>query len=112
MIDTDVITHELQKPGAVIYKKLVKAFGQSIVDEHSKEIVRPALSKIVFSDAKQLARLNGITHPLIMRCMLLESLKISFGFKQKYGLPDSFRRVSRPKLICVEIPLYFEANLH
>ena len=64
LIDADVVGHEAYRPHAEAWCRVVEAFGQGILGPEN-EIDRRALGAIVFSDSEQLARLNGIMHPLM-----------------------------------------------
>jgi len=64
-LDADAIYHKLIMPGRPIYNRLVEEFGPSIVDGR-KRIDRVVLGEIVFSDPDALARLNAVSHPLVV----------------------------------------------
>ena len=64
LIDADVVGHEAYRPHAEAWRQVVEAFGEGILGPEN-EIDRRALGSIVFSDAEQMARLNGIMHPLM-----------------------------------------------
>jgi dephospho-CoA kinase len=64
VIDADEVGHLIYAPGTQGWKALVESFGTGILTP-AGEIDRPALARIVFSDASALSRLNKITHPLI-----------------------------------------------
>ena len=66
LIDADQVGHEAYKPQAEAWRQVVEAFGEDIL-QPSGEIDRRSLGTIVFSDPQQLARLNGIMHPLMAR---------------------------------------------
>ena len=68
IVDADVITREVQRPGSPVIDKIVERFGQSVVDSHGA-LIRPALAEIVFSDADALRDLNGIVHPAVAKEM-------------------------------------------
>lgn len=63
-ISADLIGHEILRKGQKGYGPVIKAFGESILDE-SGEIVRERLGKMVFGYPERLEKLNAITHPLI-----------------------------------------------
>lgn len=69
-----------------LQRQLQKAFGNVMSDGI---LDRRKLSQIVFSDKKQLERLNAITHPCVMRALLT-----------KMTAPVAF----------AEVPLLFEGN--
>ena len=76
LIDADLVGHEAYRPHAEAWRLVVEAFGEGILQD-SGEIDRRSLGAIVFSDPEQLARLNGIMHPLMARMVRekIEALK-------------------------------------
>ena len=58
----DHVAWELQKPGEIAYREIVKHFGEGILNADGC-ICRPELGKIVFADAAELQALNAIMHP-------------------------------------------------
>ena len=94
LIDADVVGHEAYRPHAEAWRRVVEAFGQGILGPEN-EIDRRALGAIVFSDSEQLARLNGIMHPLMA------------GMVQKRI--DAFREEGSGA-VAVEAALLFEAG--
>jgi dephospho-CoA kinase len=64
VIDTDAIARELTAPGGAALPPLAEAFGAGIVD-HSGALDRAQMRALVFADAAQRRRLEGILHPLI-----------------------------------------------
>jgi dephospho-CoA kinase len=68
VIDADRIGHEIVAPQGEAYAAVVAAFGSDIVAPDGT-IDRRALGAKVFSDPNQLARLNGISHPVMARRM-------------------------------------------
>ena len=66
LIDADLVGHEAYQPHAEAWRQVVGAFGEGILQPNG-EIDRRSLGAIVFSDPEQLARLNGIMHPLMAR---------------------------------------------
>ena len=68
IVDADVITREVQRPGSPVVEKIVERFGKSVVDGDGA-LIRPALAEIVFSDADALRDLNGIVHPAVAKEM-------------------------------------------
>lgn len=60
----DHVAWELQKPGERGYLEIVEQFGTEILNEDGT-INRPALGQIVFSDEKELLKLNAIMHPAV-----------------------------------------------
>ncbi len=64
VVDADRVGHEIYLPGTPGWEQVVEAFGRKVVGADGT-IDRKVLGAIVFSDLDELARLNGIVHPLI-----------------------------------------------
>ena len=64
LIDADQVGHEAYQPRGEAWQPVVAAFGRDILQPNG-EIDRRRLGAIVFADPEQLARLNGIMHPLM-----------------------------------------------
>ncbi len=64
VVDGDVISREVVKPGTEGLTKLVEAFGEQILSDDGS-LNRPALAAIAFSDDEKRQTLNGIVHPLV-----------------------------------------------
>lgn len=64
IIDTDVISHELTRPGGAAMASIEQAFGRDYVRPDAS-LDRAAMRKLVFGDANAKRRLEAILHPLI-----------------------------------------------
>lgn len=64
IIEADDVGHDVMEPGGEAYNAVVAAFGADILNEE-KHIDRSRLADLVFSDPKQLERLNAIVHPAV-----------------------------------------------
>lgn len=64
VIELDKAGHLCMQPGTACYEQIVERFGQEILAEDGS-IDRPALSKIVFADRKEVEALNHIVHPAV-----------------------------------------------
>ena len=62
VINADQVGHEAYTPNTESWNEVVDAFGRDILQPDG-EIDRRKLGAIVFADAGQMARLNGIMHP-------------------------------------------------
>ncbi|MDE2780455.1 MAG: dephospho-CoA kinase [Chloroflexota bacterium] len=62
VLNADQVGHEAYTPHSEAWNEVVKAFGESILQD-SGEIDRRKLGGIVFADPDQLEILNGIMHP-------------------------------------------------
>lgn len=71
IIEADKLAHELMEPDKVIYKEIIKVFGEDILlEDGSRSINRMKLGNIVFQDEKKLHMLNQIVHPLVKASIL------------------------------------------
>jgi dephospho-CoA kinase len=64
LIDADAIAREVVAPGTPGLAAVIEAFGPGVLLADGS-LDRPRLGEIVFADGEQLARLNGIVHPLV-----------------------------------------------
>jgi dephospho-CoA kinase len=63
------------EPGYPAHHKIVRVFGQSILDPDS-HINRAALAKMVFDDSIKLKQLNAIVHPRVEEFIVTEFSKL------------------------------------
>ena len=94
-ISLDEISRQILLPRTSGYLEVLSFFGSSILLP-SGEIDRPALGKIIFSDAKKRKRLESITHPLILQEMEREISQL-----EKAG----------EEVVIVEVPLLVETGM-
>ncbi|ODN65941.1 MULTISPECIES: dephospho-CoA kinase [Methylophaga] len=92
VIDADIIARELSQPGTAQYQLIVEYFGDEIVLADG-QLNRPALRKLLFSDAKAKQQLEQILHPAIRQQLLQQAANA----KSSYCI--------------LSIPLLIEANL-
>ena len=64
--ETDEIGHEVLDQDESVRDAVVGVFGEA-VSEPDGRINRPALGRMVFSDARKRERLNALTHPAILK---------------------------------------------
>ncbi len=93
-LNVDELTFVLYKRGTSIYKKLLKEFGEKILDVN-KEIDRKKLAKIVFSSEENLKKIEKIVHPFLINA-IKEFLK---------------KQDRKKQIVVVEVPLLFEKRL-
>jgi len=74
IIDADEISHELTKPGTPVYKKIIRYFGEEILNKN-KQIDRKKLGQLIFSDKKQRLWLENLIHPCV-RKQINKNLKL------------------------------------
>ncbi|KAF6255164.1 dephospho-CoA kinase [Scenedesmus sp. NREL 46B-D3] len=96
VIDCDKIAHDTACKGSWGYRRIVAAFGRSILNERG-EIDRARLGQLVFADAAARRRLNKATHaPVALELM-----------RQLAGHWLRLRR-----LVVIDMPLLFETGTH
>lgn len=64
VIDTDVISHDLTKPGGAAIAPIQATLGAEYI-HHDGSLNRPLMRSRIFSDAQAKQQLEGILHPLI-----------------------------------------------
>ncbi len=74
VLDADAINHELMKQDKPLYKEIVAAFGNSILDER-KEIDRSKLREIVFSNEAKKHKLEELSHKEILKTLKERSVQ-------------------------------------
>jgi dephospho-CoA kinase len=94
VIDADALARDVVAPASDGLREIVQHFGLGVLRQGALD--RQRLADIVFSDPRELARLEAITHPRIQerRSALLRELAAA-------GEP----------LACYEVPLLFEKQL-
>ena len=65
IIDIDAIAHLVEKPGGMVWNRIVESFGRKILNKDNT-IDREVLGGIVFRDYQKLEKLNSIVHPAIL----------------------------------------------
>ncbi len=94
-VDADSLVHVLQRPGTLVYKKIVETFGTFVLNKDTT-INRKRLGDIAFSSPEALEALEAITHPAVRQhieravdkaptyIIVIEAIKLLEG-----GLADS-----------------------
>lgn len=67
-IDADSLAHQAMAPGAPAYKPVVSMFGRWILEPDGR-IDRTKLAAVVFSHPEALARLEALTHPIVIQAI-------------------------------------------
>jgi dephospho-CoA kinase len=93
VVDFDELAREVTRPRTKAWTRIVEHFGKEILNG-DLTINRQKLAETVFADGKELARLNRIVHPQVLK----EDKKIT---KQITKLDDG-------ALIVKDVPLFFE----
>jgi len=94
VIDADKIAHELLEKKSV-KEKILKYFGPEILDPKGN-IKRRTLAEIVFADARKLASLNRVIHPLV--------------FKKTEEFIEKYNHQKNVTAIVLDIPLLVETG--
>lgn len=91
----DASAKKVVKKGAPAYKKIIKAFGQKVVNK-DKTLNRTRLGEIVFSSEAKRKLLNSIVHPEVIA-----------ELKREIDRMASLQR----KVVVLDIPLLYEEGL-
>jgi dephospho-CoA kinase len=66
VLSADAIAKDLLAPGSALLGKVVRAFGEGILDSEGA-LDRKRLAGVVFRDGRALAALDAIVHPAVIR---------------------------------------------
>ncbi|MBN2039942.1 MAG: dephospho-CoA kinase [Spirochaetes bacterium] len=100
VIDTDEIARQVQQPGSEGLNRIIREFGEGILNKDSS-LNRRALAAIVFKDALKVERLNKIIHPLIFK-------KIESAVNEN---PDNIHFINTPLLFETEFHKFMDYNI-
>ncbi len=95
IIDADQLARQAVEPGSPGLKKIITAFGQTVIDENG-ELNRSMLGEIIANNDQARIKLNAMIHPEVKK---LYDQQINFY--RKSGIPTVF----------YDCPLLFETNL-
>lgn len=93
VVDADKLGHKALKKGSTAYRRIIAAFGKKIL-RPDLSISREALAGIVFADRKNLAKLNRIVHPGIIK-----------------GIAKRIGGAAESEVLIVDAPLICETNI-
>jgi dephospho-CoA kinase len=94
VIDADKVYHSLTNKRSELTEELENEFGSGIINDDGS-LNRAELSKIVFSDADKLSRLNEITHKNVIE-MITRRVYLNYA--------------KNNRIVVVEVPLMFESG--
>src|SRR5699024_12586084 len=94
VIDADIVSRQVVRPGTKGFLALVSEFGKQIQNEDGT-LNRAALGEIIFNDQKKRDVVNGLLHPLIKEEML-NQVKVA--------------EEKAVDLVVLDIPLLFESK--
>jgi len=69
IIDADVLARQVVEPGTSGLARIVKAFGEQIL-QHDGSLDRKKLGSIIFNDESKRRLVNSIIHPAVRRAMV------------------------------------------
>ena len=95
VLDADAIAHQLLEPKRLGWRRVVRTFGESILND-DQTINRAALARIVFRNKARRRQLEAILHPQVLR-----------RIKQELCLA---RHSGRVPAIVLDVPLLVEAG--
>ena len=96
LIDFDLLSRVVVKPGKPAYEEIVSFFGEEVLLA-DKTLDRKKLKEIVFQDPEKLRKLERFTHPRIWDEFLLQI--------------EGFAREKGPFIIGVVVSLLIETNM-
>lgn len=65
VVDADLVSRAVMRPGSLLFHAIVEAFGEQVLNSDATDLDRVALGERVFSDPVARERLNQLTHPVI-----------------------------------------------
>jgi dephospho-CoA kinase len=96
VVSSDEIVHRLLREDEDVKRTVVEHFGERVLGPGG-EIDRERVGEIVFSDARELAWLEGLLHPLVSAAYL--------------NWREELARLPDPPAVCVtEVPLLYEVG--
>ena len=84
---SDIVAKEIIDSDPIVFHKIVKQFGDQVVDSTKRKVDRKVLADIVFQNSKELDKLNGIVHPKVFE--IFEQWKKDLPKKNTYALVES-----------------------
>lgn len=81
VINADMLTKELYRTDKELKSKLVKAFGEGILDDHGF-VSGPNARNIIFSSEENIKRVNRLVHPFVIEAIrkIIEKMKSRIVF--------------------------------
>ncbi|OUM65979.1 hypothetical protein PIROE2DRAFT_41170, partial [Piromyces sp. E2] len=96
IVDADKIAHDVIKNKNII-KRIIKEFGEQVIDNTTGEVIRSKLGEIVFNNDQKRKALNGITHPKIKMEMFTQVL---------------YHFLIGQRIVIMDVPLLFESGTY
>ena len=64
VIVADDVAKQLQNPGGTVYRGMIDAFGEDIVND-DRTLNRRKIAMLIFSDERKRRQLNAMVHPAV-----------------------------------------------
>lgn len=97
LIDADKIVHEIIGSDNCVSRKIIRIFGNGIVNSNSNKIDRASLGKKAFKNSKALSKLCRVIHPAVIG-------EIKRRLK-------AIKKTSKNCIVVIDAPLLIEAGL-
>lgn len=98
IIDADKVAWQMAEPDQPIWQAYLLRYGDAVIND-DRSLNRQAVADRVFSDKKELAWVNEMSHPIIRAEM----------FRQVYDLRTA-DKTGNDKVIIMDVPLLFEGG--
>ena len=79
LIDTDIISREIVKPGKLCFKLIIDVFGSQILNQDGS-LDRSKLKNVIFNDEKAKIKLEEILHPVIYKEIETQVSKLDYPY--------------------------------
>ena len=96
VVNADKLAHSLILPGKICFKRIIRVFGKDILVRG--RIDRKKLGECVFSDTRNIKKLNAIIHPQVIKAV-----------KKKMA---TYRKTKAVKAVILDVPLLIESGMH
>ncbi|KPI82863.1 putative Dephospho-CoA kinase [Leptomonas seymouri] len=103
IIDADLIVRELQSPNGSCTRQIAARWPQC-VDPITGELNRPAMAKLVFSDAQVRKELGRIMNPAIFKAIMKRIVAAWWRDVKRIGAPHP------PSIVVLDAPTLFETK--
>lgn len=106
VLDADAIAHQLMEPKRLCWRRVVKGFGEEVLNE-DQSINRRRLAEIVFRDAQRRRDLEAVIHPQVLR-----QIKQRLHRLGRSRLPGVARggQARRIRAVVLDVPLLVEVD--
>ena len=89
IIDCDKLAHLTYKPGSPVYDKIIREFGQDVVDVRTREILRNKLGAKIFGNASAKAKLESMVWPETTKLVFQEAERLRVQEKKEVVIVEA-----------------------